>query len=197
MTALANILVVAEHDNASIKGATLNTVTAAAACGGEVHVLVAGHNAGAAAAAAAQIAGVAKVMGSVLLVIQHWRSHGLHRAAQAATVSRSFSTQELAATSESTFQSRGRFGWRQQGLRKALLIGRRQADNFGSLNSLLCGVLYGRHHEICHGAPLKCGGTLDHRMQIDADSGFETSGRSGDGHSFVLLIQTIRQFAVR
>ncbi|MFC7436338.1 electron transfer flavoprotein subunit alpha/FixB family protein [Hydrogenophaga bisanensis] len=62
MTALANILVVAEHDNASIKGATLNTVTAAAACGGEVHVLVAGHNAGAAAAAAAQIAGVAKVI---------------------------------------------------------------------------------------------------------------------------------------
>ena len=55
-------LVIAEHDNASIKGATLNTVTAAAACGGDVHVLVAGHNAGAAAAAAAQIAGVAKVL---------------------------------------------------------------------------------------------------------------------------------------
>jgi electron transfer flavoprotein alpha subunit len=62
MTALANILVVAEHDNASIKGATLNTVTAAAACGGDVHVLVAGHNAGAAAAQAAQIAGVSKVI---------------------------------------------------------------------------------------------------------------------------------------
>ena len=55
-------LVIAEHDNASIKGATLNTVTAAAACGGEVHVLVAGHNAAAAAQAAAQIAGVAKVI---------------------------------------------------------------------------------------------------------------------------------------
>lgn len=55
-------LVIAEHDNASIKGATLNTVTAAAACGGEVHVLVAGANAGAAAQAAAQIAGVAKVL---------------------------------------------------------------------------------------------------------------------------------------
>jgi electron transfer flavoprotein alpha subunit len=55
-------LVVAEHDNASIKGATLNTVTAAAQCGGDVHVLVAGHNAGAAAKAAAQIAGVAKVI---------------------------------------------------------------------------------------------------------------------------------------
>ncbi|MFG6414826.1 electron transfer flavoprotein subunit alpha/FixB family protein [Roseateles sp. DC23W] len=55
-------LVIAEHDNASIKGATLNTVTAAAALGGDVHVLVAGHNAGAAAAAAAQIAGVAKVL---------------------------------------------------------------------------------------------------------------------------------------
>jgi electron transfer flavoprotein alpha subunit len=41
------VLVIAEHDNASIKGATLNTVTAAIACGaGDVHVLVAGHNAG-------------------------------------------------------------------------------------------------------------------------------------------------------
>ena len=57
-----SVLVIAEHDNASIKGATLNTVTAAAACGGDVHVLVAGHNAGAAAAAAAQIAGVGKVL---------------------------------------------------------------------------------------------------------------------------------------
>ncbi len=55
-------LVIAEHDNATIKGATLNTVTAALACGGEVHVLVAGENAGSAAAAAAQIAGVAKVL---------------------------------------------------------------------------------------------------------------------------------------
>jgi len=55
-------LVIAEHDNAHIKGATLNTVTAALATGAEVHVLVAGHNAAAAAAAAAQIAGVAKVL---------------------------------------------------------------------------------------------------------------------------------------
>ncbi|WP_298924858.1 electron transfer flavoprotein subunit alpha/FixB family protein [uncultured Ramlibacter sp.] len=55
-------LVIAEHDNASIKGATLNTVTAALQCGGDVHVLVAGANAGEAAKAAAQIAGVAKVI---------------------------------------------------------------------------------------------------------------------------------------
>ena len=55
-------LVIAEHDNASIKGATLNTVTAAVACGGDVHVLVAGYNAGAAAQVAAQIAGVSKVI---------------------------------------------------------------------------------------------------------------------------------------
>jgi electron transfer flavoprotein alpha subunit len=55
-------LVIAEHNNDSIKGATLNTVTAALACGGDVHVLVAGSNAGAAAAAAAQIAGVSKVI---------------------------------------------------------------------------------------------------------------------------------------
>ena len=55
-------LVIAEHDNISIKPATLNTVTAALQCGGDVHVLVAGANAGAAAAAAAQIAGVSKVL---------------------------------------------------------------------------------------------------------------------------------------
>ena len=55
-------LVIAEHDNASIKGATLNTIAAAAQCGGDVHVLVAGANAAGAAAAAAKIAGVSKVL---------------------------------------------------------------------------------------------------------------------------------------
>lgn len=55
-------LVIAEHDNATLKGSTLNTVTAAVQAAGEVHVLVAGSNAGAAAAAAAQIAGVSKVI---------------------------------------------------------------------------------------------------------------------------------------
>ena len=55
-------LVIAEHDNASIKGATLNTVTAAVQAGGDVHVLVAGHNAGEAAKQAAAIAGVTKVL---------------------------------------------------------------------------------------------------------------------------------------
>ena len=55
-------LVIAEHDNASIRPATLNTVTAASQCGGDVHVLVAGHNAQAAAEAASKIAGVSKVI---------------------------------------------------------------------------------------------------------------------------------------
>ncbi|MYM32176.1 electron transfer flavoprotein subunit alpha/FixB family protein [Duganella sp. CY15W] len=55
-------LVIAEHDNASLKASTLHTVTAAAQCGGEVHVLVAGANAGAAVSAAAAIAGVSKVI---------------------------------------------------------------------------------------------------------------------------------------
>jgi electron transfer flavoprotein alpha subunit len=55
-------LVIAEHDNQSLKAATLNAVTAALACGGDVHVLVAGHQASAAANAAAQVAGVAKVI---------------------------------------------------------------------------------------------------------------------------------------
>lgn len=56
------VLVIAEHDNQSLKAATLNTVTAALALGLDVHVLVAGSNAGAVASAAAQVAGVAKVI---------------------------------------------------------------------------------------------------------------------------------------
>jgi len=55
-------LVIAEHDHGTLKPATLNTVTAALQCGGEVHVLIAGHKAAGAAQVAAQIAGVAKVL---------------------------------------------------------------------------------------------------------------------------------------
>ncbi len=56
------VLVIAEHDNNSIKKATLSTVTAATQIGGEIHVLVAGNGCQAAAAAAAKIAGVSKVL---------------------------------------------------------------------------------------------------------------------------------------
>jgi len=55
-------LVIAEHDNASLKGVTLNTVTAAAQCGGDVHILVAGSGCGAVAEQAAKVAGVSKVL---------------------------------------------------------------------------------------------------------------------------------------
>ena len=56
-----SILVLAEHDNASLKAATLNAVAAATKIGGEIHILVAGANCGAVAAEAAKVAGVAKV----------------------------------------------------------------------------------------------------------------------------------------
>lgn len=57
-----HVLVVAEHDNVSLKEATLNTLTAAFQCGGdEVHLLVVGHDASAAARAASELPGVAKV----------------------------------------------------------------------------------------------------------------------------------------
>ena len=55
-------LVIAEHDNLSLKPATLNAVAAALQCSPEVDVLVAGSGADAAAAAAAQMAGVRKVI---------------------------------------------------------------------------------------------------------------------------------------
>ena len=56
------VLLIAEHDNASIKDATHKALTAAAQMGGDVHVLVAGNNAGAAAAQAAKLDGVKKVL---------------------------------------------------------------------------------------------------------------------------------------
>jgi len=56
------ILVIAEHDNVSVKAATLNTISAAQKLGGDIHVLVAGHNAQGAAAGAAKIYGVGKVL---------------------------------------------------------------------------------------------------------------------------------------
>ena len=55
-------LVIAEHNHGALNAATLNVISAATAIGGDVHVLVAGHNASAAAAAAAQVAGVSKVL---------------------------------------------------------------------------------------------------------------------------------------
>jgi electron transfer flavoprotein alpha subunit len=71
MAALSNVLVIAEHDNATVKGATLNTVTAAIQCGGEVHVLIAGSNAGGAAAAAAKIVGVSRVLHADAAYLEH------------------------------------------------------------------------------------------------------------------------------
>ncbi|MCL2589297.1 MAG: FAD-binding protein [Betaproteobacteria bacterium] len=56
------ILVIAEHDNAALKAATLNAVTAAVKLGGDVHLLVAGANVGAVSGAAAKVAGIAKVL---------------------------------------------------------------------------------------------------------------------------------------
>ncbi len=89
-------LVIAEHDNASLKPATLNTVTAAVQCGGDVHVLVAGHNAAPAAAAAAQIAGVAKV----LLIDADTLGHGIAEnvTAQVVALAASYSHILFAAT---------------------------------------------------------------------------------------------------
>src|SRR5512139_160537 len=85
-------LVIAEHDHASIKGATLNTVTAAKACGGEVHVLVAGHN----AEAAARIEGVAKVLHADAEGLAHGLAENL--AAQVLALASGYSHILFAAT---------------------------------------------------------------------------------------------------
>ncbi|MBE0548732.1 MAG: electron transfer flavoprotein subunit alpha/FixB family protein [Rubrivivax sp.] len=81
-------LVIAEHDNDTIKGATLNTVTAALQCGGDVHVLVAGADAAAAAQAAAQITGVAKVLHADAAGLNHGVAENL--AAQVVAVAQGY-----------------------------------------------------------------------------------------------------------
>ena len=90
------ILVIAEHDNARLKPATLNTVTAALQCGGDIHVLVAGHNAAPAAAAAAQVAGVAKVLHLDADTLAHGLAENL--SLQIVAIAASYSHILLAAT---------------------------------------------------------------------------------------------------
>src|ERR1700738_893745 len=56
------VLVIAEHDNVSLKASTLHTVTAAAQCSDSVHIVVAGHNCASIVEAAAKISGVSKIL---------------------------------------------------------------------------------------------------------------------------------------
>ncbi|MDR7149263.1 electron transfer flavoprotein alpha subunit [Hydrogenophaga palleronii] len=89
-------LVIAEHDNATVKGATLNTVAAAAQMGGDVHVLIAGHNASGAAAAAAQIAGVSKVIHADAEYLAHGLAENM--AAEVLNIASSYSHLVFPAT---------------------------------------------------------------------------------------------------
>lgn len=82
-------LVIAEHDNNTVRGATLNTVTAALACSPEVHLLIAGTDAAAAAQAAAQIAGVAKVLHADAPGLNHGLAETV--AAQVAGIAKDYS----------------------------------------------------------------------------------------------------------
>jgi len=85
------ILVIAEHDNLSLKAATLNTVAAALACGGDVHILVAGHQADAAAQSASQIPGVAKVIHADAPHLQHQLGENLAEQILALAVNSAYS----------------------------------------------------------------------------------------------------------
>ena len=86
-------LVIAEHDNATVRGATLNTVTAALEIGksggGDVHVLIAGSNAGAAATAASQIVGVSKVLHADAAYFEHGLAENV--AAQVLAIAKDYS----------------------------------------------------------------------------------------------------------
>lgn len=72
-----SILVIAEHDNHTLNGATLKTIAAAQQLGGDVHVLVAGHNAKAVVDAAAQVAGIAKVLHADDAALEHHLAENL------------------------------------------------------------------------------------------------------------------------
>ena len=82
-------LVIAEHDNSTVRGATLNTVTAALACSPDVHVLIAGADAKPAADAAAQIAGVARVPHADAPGLNHGLAETV--AAQVAAIAKDYS----------------------------------------------------------------------------------------------------------
>ena len=119
-------LVIAEHDNAQLKGATLNTIAAAAKIGGDVHVLVAGANARAVAEQAAQAAGVSKV----LLADAPQLAEGLaeNLAAQVLAVASGYSHILFPATA---WQERGPARGRQAGCGSGLdIIGVESADTF-------------------------------------------------------------------
>ncbi|NMG72459.1 electron transfer flavoprotein subunit alpha/FixB family protein [Parazoarcus communis] len=73
------ILVIAEHDNQSLKAATLNTVTAALKLGADVHVLIAGAGCAAAAQAAAKVVGVTKVL---VADAAHYEAQGAENVAE-------------------------------------------------------------------------------------------------------------------
>jgi len=91
------ILVYAEHDNVSLKSATLNVVAAAQAIGGDVHILVAGSGAQAVADAAAQVAGVSKVLLADNAVYAHQLAENV--ALLVANVGKAYSHILAAATS--------------------------------------------------------------------------------------------------
>jgi electron transfer flavoprotein alpha subunit len=89
-------LVIAEHDNASIKPATLNAISAARACGGDVHVLVAGHQAASAAQAASKVVGVSKVLHADSQAFSHGLAENV--AAQVLALAADYSHIVFAAT---------------------------------------------------------------------------------------------------
>jgi electron transfer flavoprotein alpha subunit len=91
-----NALVIAEHDNAGIRPATLNTITAAKQLGGAVTVLVAGSGAAAAASAAAAVAGVAKVLHADADIFAHGLAENV--AAQVLALASGYSHFVFAAT---------------------------------------------------------------------------------------------------
>ena len=89
-------LVIAEHDNKALKGGTLNAVSAATAIGGDVHLLIAGNSAGQAAQAAAQVAGVSKVIHADAPHLDHGLAENV--AAQVLTIAGNYSHILFAAT---------------------------------------------------------------------------------------------------
>ena len=103
-------LVLAEHDNKSIRKATLNAVAAAQKIGGDIHVLVAGQQAGEAAKAAAQIAGVAKVLHADAAYFEHGLAENI--AAQVLAIAKDYTHILFPATAAGKNVAEGEARWR-------------------------------------------------------------------------------------
>ena len=165
------ILVIAEHDNRTLKGATLNTLGAAALLGGEVHLLVAGCSCGAVVAQAAAIPAVSKVLVVDAGVYEHQLAENLARLV--AALGQRYSHLFAPAGRQIHAIDRGRQPVEAHDV-KAAAVGSPADDDFFGLyagDRLRLAALEG----VEHGVPVRCHGR--HQLAVGRDPALAELGR--------------------